>query len=159
MGIDPELPLIRQLKKIHRKLPDNLKDTDLVDLSIDFPSLLNAPELEALIWTFCRFHQERIENLDFNLKQFADLLVTELVTAEITNLKSLEEMIINIHQKKPSANMDEWIEAIAGTNENFQSIILADQTENYFDLDAAIQVLILHNIPAIREVEQFLSVD
>ena len=145
-----------QLKKIDRKLPNSSKDND-VDFSLIFSSLLAAPEFDSLIWTFLKFHQIRVEDVDHQLQQFADLLITELVTADITNLKQLEELIIKIHQKHPKATIDKWIESISESNETFQSIILASQMENYFDLDVAIQVLILHNIPAIREVEQFMK--
>ena len=156
--IDPEKPLLAQIKSINENLPESENYlTREFDLSEEFPTLLQTPELEAVVRTFARFHRTAIHQFSRDLRKFVELLIIELLSAEITNLKSLEEMMIKIYQSNPAATIDQWIEAISDYNESLQSILLASQTETYFNLDTAVQILLLHSLPAITELEKFLS--
>jgi len=153
--LDPSKPVVAQVKRIASLLPA----VEIAeDLSLEFPGLMAAPELESLVTTFIRFHQvPGLAGLDYSLKQFLDLLLAELITAGMTDLQQLEETVVTVHQASTEANIDEWISGLSRVNETFESIVLADQMKAYFDLDVAIQVLILNSLPAIEEVESFLK--
>ena len=43
-----------------------------------------------------------------------------------------EEMVIQIHQKSPSASLDDWLEEASKLNENFQSFMLAGHLDHEF---------------------------
>jgi len=82
----------------------------------------------------------------------------DLVNADITSTKSIEEAVTQIHQRNPTANMDDWIDGITEYNENFRSFILAGHLEHEnFDVDVVMQVFVLLNIPVIIEIEQFFG--
>lgn len=153
--VDPEKPLVSQLKKIWRQLLQ--KNSNGMDLSLKLPALLDVPELLPVTQTFVQFHQIDPQSLDESLLEFADLLIRELVNAGITSLKLLEDMVIKIHQKNPKATLDDWIASVREFDERFMSMISADDERNSFDLDVALQVIIMHNIGAIQEVEKFLA--
>merc|ERR1711902_414625 len=159
--IDPQTPLVDQMKKIHAALPGMGKQTKWMmfsELSQAIPVIKRAPELEDILLTFVQFYQVPISGLGEDLRQFAEMLITDLLEAGITNSKSIEEMVIQIHQKSPSASLDDWLEEASKFNENFQSFMLAGHLDHeFYDVDVVMQVFILRNIPVILEIEQFLG--
>merc|ERR1712113_827590 len=106
---------------------------------------------------FLRFYQISLDQLDQKKTRFAEMLLTDLVTTDTASLRALEELIINIHLAEPQATIDDWIEAMSDKNARFHRIMLEDTAQSHFDLDIAIQVLVLYHIPAIIEMEQFLK--
>ena len=48
--------------------------------------------------------------------------------------------MVGVHQRRPQATIDIWIRDLTRENPALESMALADQMENYFDLDIAIQV-------------------
>ena len=51
-------------------------------------------------------------------------------------------MVIQIHQKSPSASLDDWLEEASKLNENFQSFMLAGHLDHeFYDVDVVMQVI------------------
>ena len=88
--IDPQTPLVPQMKKIHEELPGVARQPKWMifsKLSQAIPVIKRTPELEDLLWTFVRFYQVPISELGEDLKQFAEMLITDLINAGITSSK------------------------------------------------------------------------
>eukprot|EP00092_Neocalanus_flemingeri_P065637 GFUD01079853.1.p1 GENE.GFUD01079853.1~~GFUD01079853.1.p1 ORF type:complete len:706 (+),score=173.53 GFUD01079853.1:284-2119(+) len=138
-------PIVSQIAYVSKQLKHIFISEEL-DLSEDFSSLLTAPQFQDLIKTFFQFHQVPVDSLDYMQKQFADLLISELVTADIVDVKSLEEILVKIYRKDTSADLQAWKKSI---NNEIESISLASEVDRNFHLDIAIQIMILHCLPAI----------
>jgi len=132
--------LLPQIHHLARHLPGNQTLDQSEDLSLHFPSLLAAPQLEDVVRVFLRFHQCSLDDLSKTERQFADLLVTELHCSGIEDMRQLEELVLGVYQRKGEANIDIWIRELTLANPGLESMALADQMEPYFDLDVAIQV-------------------
>ena len=90
--IDPQTPLVEQMKKIHAALPGMAKQPKWMmfsELSQAVPIIKRAPELEDLLLTFVQFYQVPISGLGEDLRQFAEMLITDLLEAGITASKSI----------------------------------------------------------------------
>ena len=99
--IDPQTPLVDQMKKIHAALPGMGKQPKWMmfsELSQAVPVIKRAPELEDILLTFVQFYQVPISGLGEDLRQFAEMLITDLLEAGITASKSigkLQTLLIN----------------------------------------------------------------
>ena len=99
--IDPQTPLVDQMKKIHAALPGMGKQPKWMmfsELSQAIPVIKRAPELEDILLTFVQFYQVPISGLGEDLRQFAEMLITDLLEAGITASKSigkLKTLLIN----------------------------------------------------------------
>ena len=93
--IDPQTPLMEQMKKIHAALPGMAKQPKWMmfsELSQAVPIIKRAPELEDLLLTFVQFYQVPISGLGEDLRQFAEMLITDLLEAGITASKSIGKL-------------------------------------------------------------------
>ena len=93
--IDPQTPLMEQMKKIHAALPGMAKQPKWMlfsELSQAVPIIKRAPELENLLLTFVQFYQVPISGLGEDLRQFAEMLITDLLEAGITASKSIGKL-------------------------------------------------------------------
>ena len=99
--IDPQTPLVEQMKRIHAALPGMARQPKWMlfsELSQAVPIIKRAPELENLLLTFVQFYQVPISGLGEDLRQFAEMLITDLLEAGITAAKSigkLQTLLIN----------------------------------------------------------------
>ena len=51
-------------------------------------------------------------------------------------------MVITIHQKSPTASLDDWLEEASRFNENFQSFMLSGHLDHeFYDVDVVMQVI------------------
>ena len=159
--IDPTEPLVVQMKKIHAALtPEFTEQPQRIlfgQLTEIVPSITRVPELENLLRNFLRFYQvPEISKLDEDLKQFAEKFINNLCESEITTLDSIVNMVVEINNNAPHANIDEWLQKVKMFNKNFQSFMQAEPyDDNLYDYDVIIQVIILESIPAILESEKF----
>ena len=63
--------------------------------------------------------------------------------------------MITIHQKSPSASLDDWLEEASRFNENFQSFMLSGHLDHeFYDVDVVMQVITLP-IPLIVKFSKF----
>ena len=63
-------------------------------------------------------------------------------------------MVIQIHQKSPSASLDDWLEEASKLNENFQSFMLAGHLDHeFYDVDVVMQVI----TPFLMKFSKFYS--
>ena len=93
--IDPQTPLMEQMKKIHAALPGMAKQPKWMmfsELSQAVPIIKRAAELEDLLLTFVQFYQVPISGLGEDLRQFAEMLITDLLEAGITASKSIGKL-------------------------------------------------------------------
>jgi len=139
-------PIVLRMEKVLKGLKPITISSD-VDLSEDFSSLLMAPQFSDLIKTFILFHQLPPDSLDYSQKLFGDLLVSELVTADINDDKGLEDILVKIHKTDGFADITDWKRYIGN---EIESISLASEADRNFDLDSAIQIMILHCLPALQ---------
>ena len=143
--VKDDMPIVSQIKNaVNKMIPIEIRND--LDLSEEFSSLLTAPQLAGLIRTFIQFHQVPIDCLDINQRMFGDLLVSELVVADIVDYESLEQIMVNIHMKSTSADLISWRESIS---KEIESLSLASEVDRNFQLDIAIQIMILHCLPAL----------
>lgn len=50
--------------------------------------------------------------------------------------------MITIHQKSPTASLDDWLEEASRFNENFQSFMLSGHLDHeFYDVDVVMQVI------------------
>merc|ERR1719233_605137 len=141
--------LVLEMEKVSKGLKQITVNND-VDLSEDFSSLLMAPQFSSLIRTCILFYQIPHENMDCLQKSLCDLLISEIITANIVQPESLEEILVRIHRKDPSADLEAWKKNISA---EICSISQASEAEKTFNLETAIQILILHCLPALLKVK------
>ena len=134
-------PLVVQVVEFSKKLKIIPVDED--NLTDDFPSLFSAPNLSGLVNTFIQFHQVPISQLSFQEAQFADLLVSELVTAGLDNVDELHEVISEIHKSDMNADIDTWKKHL---EQKMESMSLADKVDKNFSFESAIQIMILKSL-------------
>jgi len=134
-------PLVVQVVEMSKKL--NIIPVAEENLSDDFPSLFSAPNLSGLVNTFIQFHQVPISQLSFQEAQFADLLVSELVTAGIDNIDDLHEVIAKIHKSDMNADIETWKKHL---EQKMESMSLADKVDKNFSFESAIQIMILNSL-------------
>ena len=137
-------PLVVQLVEFSKKL----KKIPVAEenLTEDFPSLFSAPNLSGLVNTFIQFHQVPISQLSFQEAQFADLLVSELVTAGLDNVDDLHEVIAKIHKSDMNADIETWKKHL---EQKMESMSLADKVDKNFSFESAIQIMILNSLEKI----------
>merc|ERR1712013_254303 len=128
--------LVMEMEKMFKELKQVPVSNDY-DLAEDFPSLLMAPQFSALIRSCILFYQVPHEKMDCSQKSFCDLLISELITANIVQPESLEEILLRIHRKDPRADLESWKKNISA---EICSISQASQADKTFNLETAIQI-------------------
>merc|ERR1712192_1508 len=111
LPIDPASPVVGQLR-LFVSQHFSSDDINASELCFEFPSLLSNPEFEPLVQTYLRVLKIPVEDMTSAQRQFADSMITELVTAGVADLPSLTSIFKALVVEMPGAAMDVWVDGV-----------------------------------------------
>ena len=82
-----------------------------------------------------------IEEMTSSQRQFADTMITELVTASVADLPSLISTFMALVVEMPGATMDAWVE---GVEEKLPGLTMATVCDPTFTTAGFIVIVLIH---------------
>ena len=82
-----------------------------------------------------------IEEMTSSQRQFADTMITELVTASVADLPSLISTFMALVVEMPGATMDAWVE---GVEEKLPGLMMATVCDPTFTTAGFIVIVLIH---------------
>merc|ERR1711974_496623 len=142
LPIDPACPVVSQLRLLIKQdfSSDNI---NAPELCFEFPSLLSNPEFEPLVQTYLRVLKIPIEEMTSSQRQFADTMITELVTTGVADLPSLTTIFKALVEEMPGAAMDVWVD---GVEKRLPGLTMATICDPTFTTAGFIVVVLIHCI-------------
>jgi len=140
LPIDPARSVVSQLR-ILAKESFSSDGVDAPELCFDFPSLLTNPEFESLVQTYLRVLRIPLDKMSPAQQQFADTMVTELVTAGVSDLPSLTSIFKDLVVEMPGANMEVWVVAV---EKKLPGLAMATVCDPTFTTAGFVVVVLVH---------------
>jgi len=140
LPIDPARSVVSQLR-ILVKESFSSDGVDAPELCFDFPSLLTNPEFEPLVQTYLRVLRIPLDKMSPAQQQFADTMVTELVTAGVSDLPSLTSIFKDLVVEMPGANMEVWVAAV---EKKLPGLAMANVCDPTFTTAGFVVVVLVH---------------
>jgi len=140
LPIDPACPVVSQLRLLVSQHFSS-DDINASELCFEFPSLLSNPEFEPLVQTYLRVLKIPIEDMTSAQRQFADTMITELVTAGVADLPSLTSIFNALVLEMPGAAMDVWVD---GVEKRLPGLTMATVCDPTFTTAGFVVVVLSH---------------